>query len=154
MFTYTYTKLFTSHTTAITLIQIKAPANNPIEILRASLTQRNITDDDSFDVGLVEKTSAATVTAAVAADFVNHTLGGVDSGVQVGTAASGHTASSEGTDAILPRYGVSVLAGWEWLPTPEERIIVGGGLIVGLKLHSTITSADIIANITFRQLSS
>ncbi len=153
-FTYTYSHLFTSHTTAITLLQIKAPANDTLEILRASLTQRSVQADDNFDVSLLEKTVAATVTAASAGDPSNHVIGAANSKVQVGTAATGHTGSAEGTDGnIVPREGVSVLAGWQWIPTPEERIYLGGGKIIALKLNQTVTSIDLIASITYRELS-
>lgn len=132
--------------TAITVIQIKAGANNGIEILRASATQRGSTTSVQEDIAFVRKSSAATVTAAVDATDNTATIVRRDpnqsaASATLGTTATGITASGEGTDAnCLLREGFNVLNGWMYLPVPEERIYIPPAGILGLKFLSAPAS--------------
>lgn len=145
-----YTVLFEgSVTTAKTLIQIKAV--NPLEVLRAWITQSSVTADDTGEALLLRYDTAGTVTSATP---VKHNPLSQAAKAVGGTAATGTNATVEGSTNIesIVHEGFSVLAGWSWLPTPEERILVPAGGFIGLKSNLDISAANIIAGITFREL--
>lgn len=153
-FEYILTNNGVSISTAITALQLKAGTNGPIEILRCSLTQSTSTTSAQVQAGLIRKSAAATVTTAVAG---THLLKGnpinPTSDASLGTAATGVTASAEGTNGELSIVrGFNVLNGWEWLPTPEERIFVPQGGIVALTFLNAPASATWVAQIHFREL--
>lgn len=123
-----------SVTAAITLIQIKAAASVPLQILRAEVNQSSSTTSTQQPVQLNRKSAAATVTA-----FTPILQGPVNTDPAAsavgGTSATGTNASAEGTDTTIVRQGVfNYLQGWLYLPTPKEYLFVDGGGIVGLKL--------------------
>jgi hypothetical protein len=88
--------------------------------------------------------------------------------VAIGTVASGiagstsNAAASSGTDAsangagtltVLGQDGFNNLNGWLWVPTPEERIIVGPDLSFVLALVGTPTTlTGWNASLTFMEL--
>ena len=147
---YTFSRSFTNPG-AVTLLQIAANAARPLVPLRAWVSQHASVTSTQVAAELVRKTAAATVTAAVAADFKKH-LPTQDANctVQLGTALSGHTATAEGTDGDdFNAEGWNILNGWLYLPVPEERIVVPGGGIVGLKLLVAPPAATYRAGITF-----
>ncbi len=152
MSVYTFSRLITGVTTAQLLLQLKAPSTSPIDILRAWI-DGNVTDDEKLEAALSEVTTAATVTAAVAAELRNHTFDGPDSIVALGTAATGYDASVAPTSVKVIRMRPSLILGYNWHATPEERLIIPKDQIVGLETYNTITSQDLIASITYRQLS-
>lgn len=137
-------------TTAKTLIQIKAGSASAVEILRAWITNGSVTADDNVEGVIVRKTAAATVTSFTP---ILHDPSDQAAKAVGGTSATGHSASVEGTDGdIVIREGFSVLAGWIWLPTPEERVVVPQAGIVAVKSNITIASATLIAGVTFREI--
>lgn len=134
-----------------TLIQIKAGVTFPIEILRAGVSFDNSQVSDTAEILLLIKSTAATVTS-LTPEPLNQSLGPVAKAVG-GTAATGHSASAEGSDgAVLAPDFVNTLAGIVWLPTPEERIIIPAAGIIALKSNQIITSAAARAFIVFREL--
>ena len=137
-------------TTAKTLLQIKAGATTPLEILRASITNATVDASDSGVAQILRKSAAATVTSQTAKLFDGSSTAADAVG---GTAATGDTASAEGTDGdVLIEEGFNVLNGFLWLPTPEERIIVPAAGFIALKSDVTITSATLRAVMVFREL--
>ena len=151
---YILTNNGVSISTAITAIQLKAGTNGPIEILRCSLTQSTSTTSSQVLAGLIRKSAAATVTTATAG---THLLKGnpinPTSDASLGTSATGITATAEGTNGELAiTRGFNILNGWEWLPTPEERIWVPQGGIIALTFLSAPPSATWTAQIHFREL--
>lgn len=147
---YSVTASIATVTAAKTLIQLKAGPNTAIELLRAWITNGSVTTDDNVEGQILRKTAAATVTSFTPLKF-NPLDGAADS--VGGTTATGTNASAEGTDGdILAREGFSILAGWVWLPTPEERIVVPSAGFLALKSAITITSATLICGMIFREL--
>jgi len=137
-------------TTAKTLIQIKAGTASALEILRAWITNGTVTTDDNVEGIIVRKSAAATVTSFTPLLFDPSDQAAKAVG---GTAATGHTATVEGTDTdVLVREAFSVLAGWTWLPTPEERMVVPQGGIIALKSNIAITSATLVCGMIFREI--
>lgn len=140
--------------TAISALQLKAGTNGAIEILRASLSQGSSNASAQCAAGLVRCSAAATVTTAVAGThlFKNNPVWPT-SDLSLGTSATGVTASAEGTETDTPTArGFNVLNGYEWLPTPEERIIVPQGGIIKLKFLVAPPSATWYSEIVFREL--
>src|SRR5690242_10842975 len=151
--------VFSRQTVAIpnaitTILQIKAGAAKPIEILRAWASQVSSTTSTQVQIGLVRLSVAGTVTAAVAADVKVTNPSDGASGVQLGTSATGYLATAEGTvsDMTYPD-NFNILNGWLYLPVPEERIIVPGAGLLALKFLAAPGGAwNWSAGIVFREL--
>lgn len=134
--------------TAITILQIKAGAA-ALEILRASLSQAGSTTSAAARVQLLRKTAAATVTS-----FTPRKLNpGAPAALAVGgTAATGFTGTAEGTDGeVLIERGFNVLNGFEWVPTPEERLWVPQGGFIAMKFPAAPASHLWHAEVVFRE---
>lgn len=128
---YVVSNLAVTIATAITIIQIKAGATSPIWLLRASLTQRGSAVSVQERVQILRKTAAATVTSftPLALDTTDPAAAAVG-----GTAATGITASVEGTDGnIIVDRGFNVLNGFEWIATPMEMIYVPPAGFIAIK---------------------
>ena len=146
---YSVTVSIAAVTTAQTLIQIKAGATTPLELLRAEVSQTTTETSDTAEFVIRRKTVAATVTSATPLLYLPS--GPVADAVG-GTAATGTDGSAEGTDSdILYQRGFNVLNGHTWLPTPEGRIIVGSAGIIALISNITVSSATLVAHVVFRE---
>lgn len=121
--------------TAITVLQLKAGANNGFVIIRASLTQYGSTTSAQETISIVRKSGAATVTTAVAGTtLLSRDPNQATASLSLGTSATGVTATGEGTDGdVILQEGFNVLNGWLYIPVPEERIYVPPAGIIGLK---------------------
>lgn len=143
----TYTAIFeaAAHTNAITLLELQAPSTGMIELLRASISQSDVTTDDNAEALLLRYDIGITGTSA---SKIKHSANS-----QAAAATAKHTATGEGSTNIenIVLEGFSVLAGWTWLPTPEERIWVPPSAFIGLKLNVAITAANLIASLTWRE---
>jgi len=117
---------------AITLIQIKAGATVPLQIIRLVASQTSSTTSAMQAIQLNRKSAAATVTS-----FTPLLTGPVTDPAASsvgGTAATGTNASAEGTDGAIVKQDVfNVLNGWQYLPTPKEYVFVDAAGIIGLK---------------------
>lgn len=135
-------------TGAITLVQVKAGADTSLVILRAWMSQENIDTTDQLRVQFVIKSAAATVTTFT--PLLHRRNTGAAKAVG-GTAATGTNATVEGTDTDILNPDVpNQLNGWLYMPVPEERIIIAGGDIIGLKLPAApAASTNITAGIVF-----
>jgi len=140
--------------TAITIIQVKAGTNSPLEILRAWCSQSASTTSAQGALALIRKSAAATVTAgSVGTTVLKRSPNSGTPDLSLGTSATGITATAEGTDSdeIYPD-GFSNLGGWLYLPVPEERPIVPVGGIIALKFMAAPTSNTFTAGIVVREL--
>lgn len=135
--------------TAITIVQIKAGAATPLEILRAHISQGLSETSTEERIQILRKTAAATVTSFTPLKFDSNDRAADAAG---GTAATGHTATAEGTDGdVLIDEGFNILSGWTWIPTPEERIFVPAAGIIALKFPVAPASATWVAYLVFRE---
>ena len=146
-----YSVLFSGTvTTAKTLIQIKAGAASALEILYASLTNTTVDASDQGSIIIGRKTAAATVTSYTPLLFDPSDQAAKAVG---GTAATGHTATVEGTDGdVLVDEGFNVLQGWSWMPTPDFKIVVPQAGFIALRTGTTITSATLKGVMIFKEI--
>lgn len=146
----------TAITTALTIMQLKADAAAPIDILEAKLYQVTKTSTELLRVGLVRKTAAATVTTAVAGTHIfkmNPNDGTVLA--DLGTTSTGVTATGEGTDGEIPEEDVWNVANgsWQYLPIPEARIRVPAAGFLGLKVFTAPAASMVVGGyIRFMEL--
>jgi len=139
-------------TTAKTLIYITAPSTAVLEILSARITCQ---DEDTSEQILAELNRIATLGTPTATAVTPKPT-------EEGSAASGATAKYNVT-ASEPTYdgvadaiasgGANKLAGWEYIPLPEERAIIKPSDTVGLRLIDAIAnSCDLTAEIVYREI--
>lgn len=146
---YTVNRLAVSTSTAITIIQVKAGSTRPLEIVRASCWQSSSTTNAYARIQLLRKSAAATVTSVTPLLFSANYPAADAAG---GTAATGITATAEGTDGdVLIEECFSILSGWLYSPVPEERIYVPPAGIIALKFPAAPTSATYSAQVVFRE---
>lgn len=127
-----------------------------IEILRVYVNQEGTETSDQLGVIIGQKASAFGTYTSTAP--VPHQLGGAASGIAGGTAGaaatSGTDASAEGAGTVttLIEEGFNNLNGYLWVPTPEERILVGPDLAIIVKMVGTpATLTGWNAGITFEE---
>src|SRR3569832_1594028 len=118
-----------SISTAITVLQVKAGTNGAIEVQRASLSQGSVATSAQYAAALLRKTFVATVTTGAAGTTVlKQNPINPTTDLSLGTAATGITASAEGTNGeITITRGFNDLNGMEWLASPEERVLAPQG---------------------------
>jgi len=137
-------------TTAKTLLQVKVGAAISMELLYASITNKSNDASDSSSVEILRKTVAATVTSQTP---LLTTVGDQAAKSVGGTAATGDTATAEGTNGdILVDEGFNVLNGWVWMPTPETLIEVPAAGLLALKIGTDIASATIKGMMIFKEI--
>jgi len=159
---YTVSMSDTTIVADATLIIIRAAAavgtrGSILEIQRAWCGQRSSDTSDQLGVILGQKVTAfGTYTSATPNP---HQVGGAASGIAGGTAGAAATAgvdaSAEGAGAVTGTIvdGFNNLNGWLWVPTPEERFIVGPDIAVVLKLVGTPAAlTNWYAGITFAEI--
>lgn len=115
-----------------------------IEIERVWVSQSGTSTSQQLGVIIGQKVTAfGTYTSTTPSP---HQIGGAASGIAGGTAGaaatSGTDASAEGAGAvtIIIQEGFNNLNGYLWVPTPEERFIVGPDLAVIVKIVGTPTT--------------
>lgn len=135
-----------SGTSIETLVETTVAAAKAVILLRAWCSQRSSTTSAQQDIQLVRKSVAGTnVTSPVAnpLDASDSAYGGTVRGM----------CTAEGTlGANIYSDSFNWVNGWLWLPAPEERIVVGGGGIFGLRLPTAPPSLTINAGIDVMEI--
>lgn len=151
---YNVTNNGVSISTAITVVQVKAGVNGPIEILRAALTQGSTATSAQYAAALFRKTAAATVTIGVAGTTVlKQNPLNPTTDASLSTSGTGFTASAEGTNGEeFVSDGYNDLNGFLWIPAQEERMLVPQAGILGLTLLVAPQSATRYGRIVWREL--
>lgn len=125
--------------TAITVIQYKAGASNKAAVVRFRIGQGLSETSTMEQIVLIRKTAAATVTSFTPIELDPD--GPIAFGVG-GTAASGITATVEGTDGdLLVDAPFNILNGYEWVRSAREEIMVPVAGIIALKFPVAPASA-------------
>lgn len=142
----------TGVTTAKTLLYITTPSTAVIEILSARVTDTNEDTSEQIQAELNRISSLGTPTGTSVTPKPTEE-GSAASGV---TCKGNITVSEPTYDSAgdeIANHGANKLGGWEYVPLPEERIIVKPSDSVGLRLIDAIAnSSTIVAEITFREI--
>ena len=138
---------------AISLLQVATSATRGVEILRASLTQKGSVTSVQEKIALIRKSAAATVTAAVVGTTLNKGNPNDQApSLQLGAGLTGTTATVEGTNADLTlEEGFNVLAGWLYLPVPEERITIPAAAFFAMTFLAAPASQQWYPEIVMRE---
>jgi len=149
---YKVTLSAVSISAAITLIQLKAGATVPLQIVRATISQSSSTTSTQQRAQINRKSAAATVTSAT--PIILGPVTDPAASAVGGTSATGTNASAEGTDTNTTFEDVfNYLNGWVYLPTPKEYTFVDATGIIGLKLPAAPgSSVTLVANVLFEEL--
>ena len=125
--------------TAITVIQYKAGASNKAAVVRFFVGQRLSETSQQEVIHLIRKSAAATVTSFTPIENDPDAIAALGVG---GTAATGITATVEGTDGdLLIARPFHVANGTEWVRSDADEIIVPAGGIIALKFPVAPASA-------------
>ena len=136
---------------AVTNLVVHAAATKPFVVIKCSIepAQAALVTEAGVVTRLVRKTAAGTYTSIAATTFLNHDPTDSDAAL-----TAGHTATAEGTDGDFISRGWNSKQGLEWLPTPEEYVVIPAGVANGFALKSNVAPpAGIYAfNITVVEL--
>ena len=134
----------TSVSSAATLVQLNAPSNAALKILRAWASVCTVTSC-ALQVRLTRRTTAGTGTA-----FTPIRHDSFESSTSA-TATVNHSAEGTAGDVII-RDTFNVLNGYLYLPVPEERIVVPPGCALSLDLPVAPANASSLnAGITWSE---
>ena len=149
---YRLTGSIAAVTTAKTLFIIETNATKPVEIYscRATVTNEDTSEQIHLELNRIATLGTPTGTTEVPKPTEENStaFGGV---ATVNITASEPT-YDDLTDAIA-QSGANKLAGWEYVPLPEERPIVAANDDFGLRLVDAITNSSTVTfEITFREI--
>ena len=124
---------------------------NPIEILSARVTAQDEDTSEQMFIELNRANGSGTGTTK--------TPRPLEEGSAAATTTSKHTITTvneptyDAIDYAIAAGGANKLAGWEYVPMPEERAIVKASDSVGLRLVDDVANAtDFTYEITFREI--
>jgi hypothetical protein len=128
-----------------------------LRIYRMTVTQAGTATSQQLAVRWGLKASAfGTMTASTPAPTEIGAVASAITGSTTNAASSAGTDSSAngaGTLTVLGQEGFNNLSGWLWVPTPEERILVGPDLSFCLQLQGTPTTlTSWSATLTFEEV--
>ena len=125
--------------TAITIMQYKAGAANPAYLVRVAVSQGLSETSTQEQCIILRKTAAATVTSFTPLKNDPDSVAAFGVG---GTAATGITATAEGTDGdILVNDGWNILNNFLWVRSCECEIKIPAGGILAVKFPVAPASA-------------
>lgn len=128
-----------------------------LEVLRITVSQQGTSISQELGIILAQKASAfGTYTSTTPSPLAIGTVASAIAGSTSGAASSAGTdASAEGAGAVTTIHaeGFNNLSGFLWVPTPEERILIGPDLAFIVKLRGTPTTlTGWNAILTFQEL--
>lgn len=134
-----------------------ASRGSVLQVLRMSCGQTSTTTSAQLAVRWGLKASAfGTFTSTTPAPIAIGTIASAIAGSTSNAAASAGTDSSAngaGTLTVLGAEAFNNLNGWLWVPTPEERILIGPDLTFVLQLQGTPSAlTGWYADLTFQEM--
>lgn len=128
-----------------------------LEVLSVRVGQQGVTTNQQLGILIAQKVTAfGTYTSTTPTPLIpGAAASGIAGGTAGAAATAGTDASAEGAGAVtnIISDSFSCLNGWLWIPTPEERIIIGPDIAVIVKLVGTPgTLTGWTANMVYREL--
>ena len=131
-------------TGAVSLVQVNAPSDASVDIIRAWATFNSVTST-AIEVALKTVSTAGTGTSVTPGIHFGAAFGG--------TATRTHTAEGTLVDDDYPREFVNYLNGFLWLPTPAERMRLAPSGRISIYLPTAPgASVNITAGIVFGEI--
>jgi hypothetical protein len=146
---YTAVAKISSLAAARTLMYLTAPSNKVVELLSASVTNESNATNFQMQCAIANISTLGTPTAT------SNTPTPHEAGDQAAGSTVKHnvTASEPTYGTTITQEGAPSLVGWRWEPLSEaDRIYVGGGASIGIRMITTPTSSDFDVRLTFREL--
>lgn len=148
---YTLRDTITTVTTAKVLLYLACPADMVLEILAARITCQD--EDTAEQIFATLARATGTVSGGDALTPEPHESGSVASTV---TAKGGNSSitgmTAEADHKAFGSGGANKLAGWEYMPLPEERRILSPSLKMTLATIDTMASCDLTCEIVYREI--
>lgn len=138
---------------AKTLCYIETHATRPIEIYSARITFNNEDTSEQIYAELQRIATLGTPTATTRTPKPTEEASAAYGGVcKLNVTASEPTYDDRTISDAIAHYGANKLGGWEYVPLPEERVIIAAADDVGLRLLDAISVAtDVAFEIIFRE---
>jgi len=131
-----------------TIVEIGAVANRIVVIHSVSVSQSTSETDDSTLLTMGRYTASGTGTNIVAnvekKDFGDAAF--------AGTAEDNHSVDISTGEEFLVREGISLLAGYQKIWTPEQRPVIRGGHFFGINLGIAVTSVTLVYEVEFEEI--
>ena len=144
---YVLSNTIAGFSTAKTIVEIGCVTNKLIKIHRIKVTQSTSETDDStrLEWGLY--------TASGTGSDVKSLVARKDPGdtAFAGTAEDNHSADISTGEVIDGKEGISLLAGFEKIFLPDERMTIPGGSFFGLQNKIAFTAVDLEYEIAFQE---
>ncbi len=148
---YTVRDTLTTVTTAQALLYLGIHQDSVIEILSARVTCQDENTSEQLLVTLGE--AAGSVGGG---DALTPRKSETGQSVSSTIAKGGNTAitgmTQDGDSDSIASGGANKLGGWEYVPLPEERVIISPSGQLTLETQSTIASSTLTAEISYREL--
>ncbi len=141
----------TGATAAQTLLYLTAPSTAVIEILSVRVTNQDNDTGEQMHFSLNRIATLGSPTATTVTPKPTEEASSASSATSKGPVTASEPTYDSDADAIA-KGGAVNLAGWEYVPLPEERPIIKPSDTVGLKLMETIASTDLTAEIIYREI--
>jgi len=144
---------------AVTLVFTNPSATVGFDVLRCWVGQSAGPTSAQQRVQLVSQITAfPTLTSATPSkvrfgDPVSGIVGGAAGAA--GTAGVNASAEGAGTKVVILNDAFNVVNGWVWVPTPDERLVFGGGIASGFGLHLPVAPATLTNwafGVTYREI--
>jgi hypothetical protein len=141
-------------TTAGTLGYLTAPANKVVEILAITVTNESNATNYQMEIQLCPITTLGAPTGYTAVTPQKHEAGDQAAGSTVNLASSNARTEPTTYGSALTQEGAASVIGYRHEPvSPEERIYLTNGAILGVRLITTPgASTDFDVRVTFREL--
>lgn len=140
-------------TAAQDLIAIVAATNQSLELHSVYLAQHSDAGDAQDEMLQVAIKRGATTVGSGGGAFTPLPLDASDAAAGATARINDTTPASSGTIVTLHSDAFNVRGGWAYRPTPEERIIVKGGVRLTVNLVSTpADSLTMNATLLFREI--
>ena len=139
-------------TTAETLAMITAAATHVLELIEVHVTNSNNAISAQIGVALqrISVVGGAAGANLKTSNVIPDDVG--DQATAVTTAIGNLTVEPTTYTSVIDQQGVNNLAGYHYVPLPEDRPTIPPGGSVGLRMLSNLTSSNIEVQMIWREI--